>query len=98
MTQNITDMLQSYTAVTMLANSEFIALLKQANVDSQELSKVAGIPEAQLQYVSNCASGMGILKHGETIIPFDARVRKNNIIYDLFNTNIHEIREKNNHV
>ncbi len=40
---------------------EFIALLKQANVDSQELSKVAGIPEAQLQYVSNCASGMGIL-------------------------------------
>ena len=98
LTQNITDMLQSYTAVTMLANSEFIALLKQANVDSQELSKVAGIPEAQLQYVSNCASGMGILKHGETIIPFDARVRKNNIIYDLFNTNIHEIREKNNHV
>ena len=27
-TQNISDMLQNYTAVTMLANSEFIALLK----------------------------------------------------------------------
>ena len=35
-------------------------------------------------------SGMGILKHGEVIIPFDARVKKNNIIYDLFNTNLHE--------
>lgn len=89
-TQNISDMLQNYTAVTMLANSEFIALLKQANVDSQELSRVAGIPEAQLKYVNGCNSGMGILKHGEVIIPFDARVKKNNIIYDLFNTNLHE--------
>ncbi|MBO1695201.1 VirB4-like conjugal transfer ATPase, CD1110 family [[Clostridium] symbiosum] len=90
-TQNITDMLQNYTAVTMLANSEFIALLKQANVDSQELSRVAGIPEAQLKFVSNCSSGMGVLKHGETIIPFDGRVnKKNNVIYDLFNTNLHE--------
>ena len=73
-TQNISDMLQNYTAVTMLANSEFIALLKQANMDSQELSRVAGIPEAQLKYVNGCNSGMGILKHGEVIIPFDARV------------------------
>ena len=46
------DMLQNYTAMTMLGNSEFIALLKQSNVDSQELSTAAGIPEAQLKYVS----------------------------------------------
>ena len=42
-------MLQNYTAMTMLGNSEFIALLKQSNVDSQELSTAAGIPEAQLK-------------------------------------------------
>ena len=40
--------------------------------------------------MNGCNSGMGILKHGEVIIPFDARVKKNNIIYDLFNTNLHE--------
>lgn len=56
-TQNIVDMLQNYTAVTMLGNSEFIALLKKANVDSQELSRVAGIPEAQLRFVDNSPSG-----------------------------------------
>lgn len=90
-TQNITDMLQNYTAVTMLGNSEFIALLKQANVDSQELSKAAGIPEAQLRFVNNSPSGTGIIKHGSVCIPFDNRMGKEeNPIYALFNTNLHE--------
>ncbi len=90
-TQNITDMLQNYTAVTMLGNSEFIALLKQANVDSQELSRVAGIPEAQLRFVNHSPSGTGIIKHGSVCIPFDNRMGKEeNPIYALFNTNLHE--------
>ena len=90
-TQNIVDMLQNYTAVTMLGNSEFIALLKQANVDSQELSRVAGIPEAQLRFVNNSPSGTGIIKHGNVCIPFDNRMSKDeNPIYALFNTNLHE--------
>ena len=90
-TQNITDMLQNYTAVTMLGNSEFIALLKQANVDSQELSRAAGIPEAQLRFVNNSPSGTGIIKHGSVCIPFDNRMGKEeNPIYALFNTNLHE--------
>ena len=90
-TQNLTDMLQNYTAMTMLGNSEFIALLKQANVDSQELSRVAGIPEAQLRFVNNSPSGTGIIKHGSVCIPFDNRMGKEeNPIYALFNTNLHE--------
>lgn len=75
-TQNLVDMLQNYTAMTMLGNSEFIALLKQSNVDSQELSTAAGIPEAQLKYVDNSPSGTGIIKYGNTCIPFDNRMEK----------------------
>lgn len=94
-TQNIVDMLQNYTAVTMLGNSEFIALLKQANVDSQELSRVAGIPEAQLRFVDNSPSGTGIIKYGSTCIPFDNRMEKEeNPLYALFNTNLHEKAKK----
>lgn len=52
----------------MLANSEFIALLKQANADSQESFRVAGIPEAQLRFVNNLPSGTGIIKHGSVCI------------------------------
>ena len=90
-TQNLVDMLQNYTAMTMLGNSEFIALLKQSNVDSQELSSAAGIPEAQLKYVDNSPSGTGIIKYGNTCIPFDNRMEKeDNPLYALFNTNLHE--------
>lgn len=95
-TQNIVDMLQNYTAVTMLGNSEFIALLKQANVDSQELSRVAGIPEAQLRYVDNSPSGTGVIKYGSVCVPFDNRMEKEtNPLYALFNTNLHEKAKAN---
>ena len=36
-TQNVADLLQSYTARTMLSNSEFIIMLNQAASDREEL-------------------------------------------------------------
>ena len=80
-TQNIVDMLQSYIGTTILNNSEFIALLKQSNLDSQEQERVAGIPAAQLKYVSNSPAGTGIIKHGSVIVPFDSRMEKGNNLY-----------------
>ena len=41
-TQNVVDLLQNYTTTTMLANSEFVALLKQANTDSSKMAEVIG--------------------------------------------------------
>ena len=52
-TQNVVDLLQNYTATTMLANSEFVALLKQANTDSSKMAEVIGVSEAQLRFVTN---------------------------------------------
>ena len=89
-TQNILDLLQNYTATTMLANSEFVALLKQANTDSARIAEVIGVSEAQLQYVTNTESGKGLLKCGNVVIPFDNTIRKGSRLYNLYNTNIHE--------
>ena len=36
---------------TMLANSEFVDLLKQANTDSSKMAEVIGVSEAQLRFV-----------------------------------------------
>ena len=55
-TQNVIDLLQNYTATTMLANSEFVALLKQANTDSSKMAEVIGVSEAQLRFVTNAAN------------------------------------------
>lgn len=89
-TQNILDLLQNYTATTMLANSEFVALLKQANTDSSKMAEVIGVSEAQLRFVTNTQSGMGLLKCGNVVIPFDNTIAKGTDLYNLYNTNIHE--------
>ena len=89
-TQNVVDLLQNYVATTMLANSEFVALLKQANTDSSKLAEVIGISEAQLRFVTNTSAGMGLIKCGSVVIPFDNTISKDTEIYKLYNTNIHE--------
>lgn len=89
-TQNVTDLLQNYVAMTLLSNSEFVALLKQANVDSAKLAEVIGVSDAQLRFVSNSASGTGLLKCGSVVIPFDNQISKESDLYKLYNTNIHE--------
>ena len=92
-TQNVVDLLQNYTATTMLANSEFVALLKQANTDSSKMAEVIGVSQAQLRFVTNTQSGMGLIKCGSVIVPFDNQISKDTGLYKLYNTNIHEIIE-----
>ena len=89
-TQNVVELLQNYTATTMLENSEFVALLKQANTDSSKMAEVIGVSEAQLRFVTNTQSGMGLMKCGNVVIPFDNTIEKGTDLYNLYNTNIHE--------
>ena len=39
---------------------------------------------------SNTSSGMGLIKFGSVIIPFDNQISKDTDLYKLYNTNIHE--------
>ena len=71
-------------------HSEFVALLKQANTDSSKMAEVIGVSEAQLRFVTNTASGMGLIKCGSVVIPFDNQISKDTDLYRLYNTNIHE--------
>lgn len=89
-TQNITDVLRDKTTRTMLANSEFVTLLNQANVDLEELVGVIDISAPQLTYVTNAESGTGLLKFGNKIIPFDNTIDKDSRLYKMYNTNFHE--------
>lgn len=88
--QHVVDLLQNYTATTMLANSEFVGLMKQANTDSRKQAEVIGISEAQIRYVTNTQSGMGLIKHGNEVVSFDNTIRKDCDLYRLYSTNLHE--------
>ena len=47
-----------------------------------------------MQYLTNAPSGCGLIKFGEKIIPIDSRIPKDGLMYELLNTNFHEISRK----
>ena len=65
-------------------NSEFVALLKQANTDSSKIAEVIGVSDAQLRFVTNSQSGMGLLKCGNVVIPFDNQIEGYEPLYTCF--------------
>lgn len=85
-TQNVDDLLQSHTARTMLANSEFLVMLNQASTDRMELSKLLGISEQQMSYITNVSAGNGLLKVGSGLIPFVNDFPKDTEMFKLMNT------------
>ena len=84
-TQNVDDLLQSHTARTMLANSEFLVMLNQAATDRTELARLLNISDNQLSYITNVDSGRGLIKCGSAIVPFMDHFPKNNL-YRLMST------------
>ena len=54
------------------------------------MAEVIGVSEAQLRFVTNTQSGMGLMKCGNVVIPFDNQIEKVTDLYNLYNTNIHE--------
>ena len=85
-TQNVDDMLQSHTARTMLANSEFIVMLNQASTDRIELAKLLNISDLQMSYITNVDAGCGLIKVGSALVPFQDRMNKASKIYRLCST------------
>ncbi len=90
-TQNLDDLLQSHTARTMLANSEFLVMLNQAATDRMELAQLLNISDNQLSYITNVDSGRGLIKCGSTIVPFVNSFPKNTRLYKLMTTKPSEV-------
>ena len=58
--------------------------------EKSKMAEVIGVSEAQLRFVTNTQSGMGLMKCGNVVIPFDNTIEKGTDLYNLYNTNIHE--------
>ena len=90
--QNIEDLLQSHTARTMLANSEFLIMLNQAATDREELARLLNISDNQLSYITNVDSGRGLIKCGSAIVPFVDHFPKNKL-YRLMTTKLSDMSD-----
>ena len=93
-TQNVTDLLQSHTARTMLANSEFIIMLNQAATDRIELAKLLNISEEQLSFITDVEAGCGLIKVGSSLVPFENKFPKETKLYKLMSTKPNESFEE----
>ncbi len=94
-TQNIVDVTSLPEIVSMIANSEFIIMLKQGETDQEVIQRVLGLNDNTLTYVTGADPGCGVMKFGNKIIPFDNRLPKDSLLYDIVNTDFHEkIRRK----
>jgi hypothetical protein len=92
-TQNVDDMLQSHTARTMLANSEFIVMLNQASTDRIELAKLLNISDLQMSYITNVDAGCGLIKVGSALVPFQDKMNRQSRLYRLMSTKAGEFKD-----
>lgn len=89
-TQNVTDLLESHTARTMLANSEFIIMLNQGTTDRADLAQLLQICSTQMDYITDAEVGHGLLKVGSALVPFERRFPKDTELYRLISTKVGE--------
>ena len=50
--------------------------MRKEHITVTNNSEVIGVSEAQLRFVTNTASGMGLIKCGSVVIPFDNQISK----------------------
>ena len=90
-TQNVEDVLAQPQSRTMLSNSDFIMMLKQAPLDRADLAALLHISPTQLTYVTNSAPGQGLIYTGDTIVPFINSFPTDNALYKAMTTKMTEV-------
>ena len=95
-TQNVEYLLDSVQASTMLSNSEFIVMLNQAYQDRERLAELLNISDEQLSYITNAQAGCGLIRYGQSIVPFINKFPKNTKLYQLMTTKPSDRKEQLN--
>ncbi len=91
MSQNLIDAQQNRSTKTMVSNSEFMILLDQGKMDQDAVEDLFSISAEQLACVNGADPGTGLIQFGDKIVPFDNTMKKESSLYQLFNTNFHEM-------
>lgn len=85
-TQQVEDVLQNEKTRTMFSNSEVIVMLNQSPDNRKQLSQLLKFPPELLSYVTNAQKGHGLIKFGDTVIPFANDFPKNTELFELMQT------------
>lgn len=83
--QDIQDYLDNPVAYALLSNSEFVIMLRQSK-SLEALERLCGLSKPQLEFLRNASEGHGIIKMGNSMIPFSNLEPKDTAVYKLITT------------
>ena len=72
-------------AYALLSNSEFVIMLRQSK-SLEALERLYGLSKPQLEFLRNASEGHGIIKMGNSMIPFSNLEPKDSDVYQLITT------------
>ena len=83
--QDIQDYLDNPVAYALLSNSEFVIMLRQSK-SLEALESLYGLSKPQLEFLRNASEGHGIIKMGNSVLPFTNLEPKDSDVYQLITT------------
>ena len=83
--QDIQDYLDNPVAYALLSNSEFVIMLRQSK-SLDALERLYGLSKPQLEFLRNASEGHGIIKMGNSVLPFTNLEPKDSDVYQLITT------------
>lgn len=85
-TQNVEDILSCEYARSIISNSEFVLMLKQAQLDRRELAHMFDLSETEVDYITEKDHGVGLIYTGKTVIPFEDKFPTNTKLFKAMTT------------
>ncbi|MFA9492329.1 VirB4-like conjugal transfer ATPase, CD1110 family [Streptococcus sp. E17BB] len=85
-TQNVETLLLDPNGRRIIANSEFMILLKQAKNDREELVHMLGLSAELEKYLKNPDKGAGLIKAGGTVVPFKNKIPEHLSLFQMMST------------
>lgn len=92
LSQNISAILESPAACSMLQNSNFVQVLNQATPDRIRLQEVLNLSESQAEVVTNAPKGQGLIYNGKDVIPVYSKFPNDTKCYRVLTSDLREIK------
>lgn len=89
-TQELSDLLKSSTARTLLANSDFLIMLSASESDVPLIQDLLNLDDTQMSYIAEVGAKKGLIKLGKSYIPFTDDFPTDTKLYKIISTKFNE--------
>ena len=88
--QNLTAALHNEQLKELFSNCSYKCFLDQGGVDANALAEIQELSRTEFNALNSDQVGCGVMVWGKKVVLFDAKVSRQNSIYDAISTNFHE--------